>query len=276
MIKTGKDLAEVCKRIAANYKTSYIWGGIGSPITEESIARAVSLYAKNQTSGYAARARRYLDEGFYFDCVGLIKSILWGWDGDRGKTYGGAKYASGGVPDCGADQMMDLCKDPSGDWSSIQPGEAVWKKGHIGVYIGGGFAVECTPAWKCGVQITAVLNIGKQLGYQGRSWTRHGKLPWLSYEAAEAQEEPQKAESNQTAPAITGLPTLREGAEGETVRALQILLLGYGCDLGKGSDDGEFGPMTRQAVEDFQRQADLEDDGVVGKLTWAQLLGVRG
>lgn len=274
MIQTGKELAAMCQTIATEYKTSYIWGGIGAPITEESIQNAVTLYAKNQANGYATKARRYLNEGFCFDCVGLIKSILWGWAGDKSKSYGGAKYVSNGVPDVGADQMMGLCKEASGNWETVQIGEAVWKSGHIGVYIGNGLAVECTPAWKCGVQVTAVLNMGKQLGYNGRSWTKHGKLPWLSYEATEP-EEGYKAPNYQTAPEITGLPTLRQGAESDTVRALQILLLGYGYDLGKWKDDGEFGEKTRLAVEDFQREHDLEDDGVVGKLTWAALLGVK-
>lgn len=271
MTKTGTELAAVCKKIATEYKTSYIWGGIGSPITEESIARAVSLYTKNQINGYASKARRYLDEGFCFDCVGLIKSILWGWAGDKSKSYGGAKYVSNGVPDVGADQMMGLCKEASGNWETVQIGEVVWMKGHIGVYIGNGLAVECTPAWKCGVQVTAVLNMGKKLGYSGRSWTKHGKLPWLSYESTQA---PEIQEAPKPAAVVTGLPTLREGAEGESVKALQILLLGYGYDLGKGRDDGEFGEKTRLAVEAFQRERGLDDDGVVGKLTWAELLGV--
>lgn len=273
MTKTGTELAAAAENVARNYKTSYIWGGIGQPITEESLAAAVSQYAKNQTNGYTAKARRYLNVGYGFDCVCLIKSLLWGWNGDKTKPFGGAVYASNGVPDIGADQMMAVCKEPSTDWSCIQPGEVVWKKGHIGVYIGNGLAVECTPAWKCGVQITAVLNIGKKTGYNGRSWTKHGKLPWLSYEATEP-EEGYKAPNYQTATEITGLPTLRQGDEGDTVRALQILLLGYDYDLGKGRDDGEFGEKTRLAVEAFQRNRGLDDDGVVGKLTWAELLGV--
>ena len=82
---------------------------------------------------------------FGFDCSGLIKGILWGWDGLPTATYGGAKYTSNGVPDISADQMITKCSGVTTDFSNIEIGEAVWMPGHIGIYIGDGLAVECTP-----------------------------------------------------------------------------------------------------------------------------------
>ena len=38
--------------IARDYKTSYIWGGIGSPITDASLTRAANAYAKNTEKGW--------------------------------------------------------------------------------------------------------------------------------------------------------------------------------------------------------------------------------
>lgn len=35
--------------------------------------------------------------------------------------------------------------------------------------------------------------------------------------------------------------------------------------------DGKMGPMTREAIREFQRVHGLVDDGVVGKKTWAKL-----
>ena len=77
--------------IARDYKTSYIWGGLGSPITDASLTRAANAYAKNTEKGWIDAARRYAGnpKAFYFDCVGLIKAILWGWSGDSARTYGG-------------------------------------------------------------------------------------------------------------------------------------------------------------------------------------------
>lgn len=123
---------------------------------------------------------------FGFDCVCMIKGVLWGWNGDASKTYGGASYASGGVPDIGADTMITKCSGVSTDFSKIVPGEAVWLKGHIGVYIGGGKVIECSPAFKNCVQVTACLNIGAISGMNGRRWTKHGKLPYITYDTAGA------------------------------------------------------------------------------------------
>jgi peptidoglycan hydrolase-like protein with peptidoglycan-binding domain len=39
----------------------------------------------------------------------------------------------------------------------------------------------------------------------------------------------------------------------------------------QGAIDGKVGPLTREAIKEFQRVHGLKDDGVVGKQTWAQL-----
>lgn len=75
-------------------------------------------------------------------------------------------------------------------------------------------------------------------------------------------------------PTINGLPLLRYGDMSETVRAAQILLIGRGYTCGGCGADGEFGPATRQAVENFQTTHNLEADGIIGPATWGALLGV--
>ena len=196
---TSEQLAKKALDIAQNYKTSYIWGGIGLPITEATLQRAINSYDKN--INYAAKARRFVGQknAFYFDCVGLIKSILWGWNGDSSETYGGAKYASNGVPDISADAMITKCSGVSSSgWDNMVPGEALWTTGHIGIYIGDGLAVECTPAWKNGVQVTAVRNIGEKSGYNARTWKKHGKLPYVSYSVNASAAKPSGATTNTT------------------------------------------------------------------------------
>ena len=108
-----------------------------------------------------------------FDCVNMIKGILWGWNGDTSKNNGGAVYTSNGVPDVSANGMINLCKNVTSDFSNIDIGEAVWMNGHIGVYIGNGEVVECTPAWQNKVQITKLSQ---------RNWLKHGKLPYITYQ----------------------------------------------------------------------------------------------
>ena len=65
---------------------------------------------------------------------------------------------------------------------------------------------------------------------------------------------------------------LKEGCEGEDVRALQILLKGNGCDCGR--VDGIFGPRTGTAVRRYQDEKDLAADGIAGPDTMGSLLGV--
>ena len=64
-------------------------------------------------------------------------------------------------------------------------------------------------------------------------------------------------------------PTLRKGAFGEEVRYMQQLLANAGSGL---AVDGKFGSGTLSAVKAFQNKHGLAADGVVGPLTWAQLL----
>ena len=282
-IKTGKDLATACLNVANNCKTLYVMGCFGAPLTPYNKDRYTKNHDYNMKEDRKKLIQAASADTFGWDCVCLIKGLLWGWDGDKGHIYGGANYGSNGVPDFGTEQMIGVCEDVSTDFSQIQVGELLWMKGHVGIYIGDGQCVECTPAWKNCVQVTAVHNIGKKEGYDGRKWTKHGKLPYVSYEATSGL-----APLNPFVPApkpsplpeiITGLPILKEGCKGKSVRALQILLKGYGYDLGTWGPNGDgidsdFGADTKVAVQEFQRDHDLEDDGEVGNLTWAELLGV--
>lgn len=72
----------------------------------------------------------------------------------------------------------------------------------------------------------------------------------------------------------TGAPstsqrTLRHGARGDAVKALQDALRRAGHD--PGSSDGHFGPKTLAAVQSFQRAKGRSPDSVVGPRTWAAL-----
>lgn len=185
-LMTGQQFADKAVNIAKNYKTLYVWGAFGAPLNAANKAR----YTGNNAAEYNRRADRKAlilaadNDTFAFDCVGLLKGILWGWDGNLDRTYGGAIYASNGVPDIDANEMISRCSDVSTSFNldHMAPGEAVWKQGHIGIYIGNGLAVECTPAWTDNVQITA-CNCDRA-GYNRRNWTKHGKLPWIDYAAA--------------------------------------------------------------------------------------------
>lgn len=173
------ELAAKCREIAINYKTLYVLGGIGYRLDAAGKQRALNAYEYNRKPARKKMIENASADTWAFDCVCTIKAVLWGWRGLTDKTNGGAIVGSNGVPDIGADAMIGVSKDVSTDFSHIEIGEAVWKKGHIGVYIGNGLAVECSPAWANKVQITAVNK--PKSGYQTRVWTKHGKLPWVTY-----------------------------------------------------------------------------------------------
>lgn len=173
------DFVAKLKDIAKNYKTLYVMGCFGAPMTADNKDRYTKNHSYNRKAARTNMIKAASSDTFGFDCVCLIKGVLWGWNGNKRKKYGGAVYGTNGVPDIGADKMISRCKDLSTDFSKIEIGEAVWMKGHIGVYIGDGLAVESSPKWENGVQITA-CNCDKA-GYNRRDWTKHGKLPYIEY-----------------------------------------------------------------------------------------------
>ena len=184
---TAAQLVDKAVDIAKNYRTLYVMGCFGAPLTGANASRYCTNHSYNRQPKRTAMIKAARDQSppvFGFDCVCLIKGILWGWDGDALKTYGGAKYASNGVQDLSANVMFSRCKGQSTNFSDIELGEALWCPGHIGIYIGNGHAVECTPSWKNCVQVTAVGNMKVVSNYPKRMWSKHGKLPYIKYAGA--------------------------------------------------------------------------------------------
>lgn len=101
------------------------------------------------------------------DCVGLIKGYSW-YDAETQKTL----LVSNGMPDIGADTMYENATE-KGSIDTIPEvlGLAVWKEGHIGVYIGGGKVVEAYG--------TTTGVIYSELADGG--WTHWLKIPYISY-----------------------------------------------------------------------------------------------
>ena len=245
----SSSFVSILKSIATEQKTVYAWGMFGGPITKATVTGKAKQYPTWYTSDKINSVFAPLyGKAWGFDCVGLVKGVLWGWCGDANKSYGGATYASGGVPDLSADGMIGVCKSVSTDMGNIAVGDFLWMPGHCGVYIGNGKVVESTPAWKNGVQITSL---------SARNWRKHGRLPYVSYEG----------EVNGTV--TIELSVLRQGSTGEQVKTLQRILNAFGNKL---AVDGSFGPLTATALKAYQKSNNLEVDGVCGKNTWTSLL----
>ena len=144
------------------------------------------------------------------------------------------------------------------DGKKLIPGTAVFvydsKKDnykHIGLYIGGSKVIEAqgTDAGVCVSNISA------------NKWTHWGELKAVKYE-----------ETNETTPVGAGWrPTIRRGSTGAYVKEAQTILYNLGYNIGPYGIDGDFGNATERAVKEFQRDHSLNQDGVVGPLTWDAL-----
>lgn len=180
MIFTAKEFIEKMI-LAEKQNTHYIMGCFGAPMNKSNKQRYIREYAYNKK--HEAEINKLSENTFGFDCVCFIKGILWGWNADTTKEYGGAKYKANNVPDVSTEGMLALCSDVSTDFSKIVPGELVHMTGHVGIYIGDGKVIECTPKWTNNVQYSNLGNLGYKTGHY-RTWTKHGKLPWIDYAAS--------------------------------------------------------------------------------------------
>ena len=183
-------------RLAERSKTYYIKGCFGAPMTPANKKRYTNnlIYNKNRADKINALSA----DTFGFDCVNLIKGVLGLWNADPTKVYGGTqvnKEANGisfgpdHIPDVGADGIVNYLQHVSTDFSNIIPGECVWMSGHVGVYVGDGKVIECTPKWTSDVQYSNLGNNGYKTGNY-RIWTKHGYLPWVEYVNAPTTEKP--------------------------------------------------------------------------------------
>ncbi len=286
-VMTNIELAARAKDAATKYRTLYIKGCFGAPMNERNKQR----YSDNCAYNRRADRRNLIESApadtFGFDCVCLIKGLLWGWCGNGTAIYGGAGYASNGVPDIGESAMIAKCDAVSTrfDLDTMIPGEMLYMPGHCGIYIGGGLAVECSPAWENKVQITA-CNCDIP-GYHRRDWKKHGRLPWVEYQT---NYRPTVMEWQKAAIA-DGFAFPKYGADGiwgsecESVakRAIVKRRLFYTHKnltkivqkVVRVTVDGKCGKDTRAAIIAYQKANDLAADGEAGINTWKKMLGVK-
>lgn len=242
---TGKQLAEYCEKVF-KARWVYWYGTVGYRCTKSLYESKKRQYPAHYTSARTAGYMKDISEGRWCaDCVGLIKSFFW----SGGVFEGQSKYASNHCPDTSANGMIGLCTQ-TGPIKTIpdEPGLVVWKSGHIGVYVGGGYTIELK-GFNYDCQKNRVTS---------GPWTKWGRLPasMISYTddgcggACDIPEAPE------------GQRELRNGCEGEDVRQLQRNLIRLGFDCGKWGADGDFGDCTEQALEAFQRRYDLDETGV--------------
>ncbi|MBQ8619020.1 MAG: peptidoglycan-binding protein [Clostridia bacterium] len=226
--------------------------------------------AKQYSSHYgSSRMSKYKDaiskKLVCMDCVGMIKGFFWTNGGigvkeaiGTGKSIS-SKYGSNGCPDKSANGMLSWCKSKGAEHGKIAtlpdvPGVLLFSSGHVGVYIGGGEAVEAR-GFNYGVVKTKV---------SARSWTDWAYLPSsiLEYDTVDkstTQTEPEKVYK-------LGDRVISRGVEGADVAELQSALISLGYDLGtygekKDGVDGDCGSKTVSAIKEFQEKYNLNPTG---------------
>ena len=95
--------------------------------------------------------------------------------------------------------------------------------------------------------------------------------PTASSTAAATKPAATTAAKKETAVSIS-LPVLKKGDKGDSVKALQLLIIGAGYSVGSAGADGDFGAGTERGLEKYQAKNGLTVDKVCGAKTWEKLL----
>jgi len=118
-----KKKAELVAWCESKLGTPYVYGAKGAALTQSQINTWAALYPSTFTASYIAKAKTFIGQACT-DCSGLISWLT-------GTLRGSSNYKDT------AAQTVAIGKL---DESMI--GWALWKSGHIGVYIGNGYCIE--------------------------------------------------------------------------------------------------------------------------------------
>ena len=175
------EAVEKLVELATKYNTVYVNGTVGQPLSCDLIESTINITSGNEKR--AERNKKRVPYNYYaFDCSGMVKALfLWNWNN--------GEYDYNENEEVNESGLWQLCPEASrsntfASYDSIKPGEFLYKSGHCGMYIGGGYAVECTSDWNSGVQITRVVLTNEpeaDLSEPATRWEGHGQLPFISY-----------------------------------------------------------------------------------------------
>ncbi|AGL02873.1 hypothetical protein [Desulfoscipio gibsoniae] len=167
--KNNLDLAAYAEQ-AFDSGWGYVWGTYGDILTDSLFDYKLEQYPDG-VGNYKEFIRSNWLGGRTTDCVGLIKGYGW-LDPDTMAI----DYGTNGMPDIGADSMYRNAA-VSGSMNTMPdiPGLAVWKPGHIGIYVGNGKVIEAMGT-KYGVVKTKLAD---------RSWSAWLEIPYINYNIGE-------------------------------------------------------------------------------------------
>ncbi len=156
------ELVDRLMKIYNELPTVYAKGGIGWKLTD---------YRYNYLRNQYADNKKYLTpdtKGKYAcDCSGMIVGAAYdGWRVDHEPTWSKAHDWNDKMLH---DRLTDKCKP-----QNAILGMCLWKKGHVGLYVGNGMSLDCNydSATSNGIHLRKIEEVG---------WTEAGKLPEIQY-----------------------------------------------------------------------------------------------
>lgn len=217
----------------------YVWGAQGELYTPE-LAKIWARTRNKSETYYTKECAKWFGR-YVVDCSGTIIAAF----RDKNPKY----------KDQSANYLFSQCK-AKGDIKDIPeiPGLIVWKKGHIGVYIGNGQAIE-SRGTKYGVVQTTVSK---------RPWTHWGKLADVGYSEIIESEENDMLNINNAEEVYeyqhickrAGHDPLKPGATWEDMKTGKV----NGCD-------GSYGPYMTDLTKKIQKQHGLTLTGIPDNMT---------
>lgn len=182
MALTNNGLVSFAKKILdLGEDTLYIYGTFGQKVTSTLIEQKAKQYTYNvsRKSAYT-KAMNTSGTEYGFDCIGLIKAYLWGWNN------GSYKYNS--AQDVSANGMYNKAtKKGSIKTMPEKVGLAVHMDAHIGIYIGNGYVIESTPSKTYAKQSHGCGGVCKTK-LSDRKWEHWLEIPFITYEEEKKQE----------------------------------------------------------------------------------------
>ena len=191
-------------------------------------------------------------------------------------------------PECGCDRMIALYKKAGRwqendgykpqigdvifyDWGDSGSGDNTGSSDHVGVIVSvSGLTMKVVEG-----------NISDKVGYRniivdGKYIRGYGLPDFAKKVGAKDINVPSTgasvAAASKESSCTVSLPVLKRGNTGNSVKALQYLLIANGCSVGIDGADGDFGNNTHLAALKYQGKKGLTKDGIIGPATWSAML----
>lgn len=238
MILTGQGLADYA---ISKIGTPYFYGSKMTVLTDAFMQNMHRLYPNVVTNAYISKAiHKNMVGKVCCDCSGLIGAY-------RNKQIGSSQLLSS------AKKRM-----PIANVKDFAVGTVLWKKGHVGVYIGMENGIPMCVEEK-GIDYGCIRS-----KVSSTKWV-YG----LTYSNMEYQYDVKLSGIEQKInPFQEPKTSLKIGAKGIGVKWLQFELVEAGFEL---KIDGDFGEITLTALMEFQKSAKIEIDGICGSITRSAL-----